>query len=95
MDEDGIEHCYVAHAKLVRVAELVQAARRDTVEADIRAVILSDRPGSGEYQRWLDTAGAPLLAEYVLAQLPTWPRGGSSSGFRGTLRAWSPEHGRA
>jgi hypothetical protein len=79
MDQEGVEPCHIAQAELVRVSELVRSARRCATEADVRAVILNDRPAGGEYQRWLDTAWAPLLAEYVLAQLPVWPGAGRSS----------------
>ncbi len=70
MEMEGAQFCHIAHAKLVRVTELVQASRRYATEADVRAFLLNDRPDGGEYQAWLDAAGAPLLAALVLAQLP-------------------------
>ncbi len=65
--------CCIAHAKLERVIALVRESGHHASEAEIRAFILNDRPEGDEYQAWLDVAGAPLLAEWLIVQLPARP----------------------
>ncbi len=65
---DRVQPYTIAHAKLERVIALVRESCRYVSSAEIRAFILADRPAGDEYQRWLDAAGAPLIAEWVIAQ---------------------------
>ncbi len=62
--------CCIAHAKLERVTALVRESGRCVSDEAIRAFILGDRSEGDGYQEWLDAAGAPVLAAWLVAQLP-------------------------
>ena len=63
------DHYSIADAKLAAIVEAIDLPRERLTQGAVREFILADRIGRVEYQRWLDTAPAELIAAWVTAKL--------------------------
>ncbi len=67
----------IGDAKLAEIVRFVQMTPGCSAidESAVREVVVADRMGRFEYQHWLDTGPAELIADWVVAELSQRPRG--------------------
>ncbi len=59
----------IADAKLAQIVQAIDLQRERLTRDAVCELILAERVGRVEYQRWLDTAPAGLIAAWVTVQM--------------------------